>query len=84
MTDTNPRDSKAQRALWGGLRRFTDDHGIAHPEVIDAEFFAIASVVFEDNGEWCWAVSCTNGERRGGVEATKEAAKAAAQGSITG
>jgi hypothetical protein len=82
----NDRDLTAQRALWGGLRRFTEHlaAGLTEiPEQIDADFFALASVVFEDHDEWCWAVSVSSGGTQGGIESTREAAQAAAQDAVT-
>lgn len=80
------RNMKAQQAMWNGLRRFADSHanGLSHhaPDMTTAEFSALATVVFEDRGEWCWAVSTNAGEHRGGIELTKEAAQAAAEAAI--
>ncbi len=79
MTD---RDRRAQIVLWGGLRRFTEAHAVGLTKIteeVSADFSAVASVIFEDNGEWCWAVSWSDGRTFGGAEATRDAAEVEAR-----
>lgn len=75
------RDLRAQQGLWSGLRRFTKMHELGLSEIVadELDFAAVASVIFEDNGEWCWAVSWSDGRTFGGAEATRDAAEVEAR-----
>lgn len=84
MGMSDNRDERARQALWSGLRRFTEQHaaGITGIEPDTVDFAGFASVVFEDKGSWCWAVSFSDGRTNGGVESTRDAAQAAAQATL--
>ena len=82
------RDLRAGQALAVGLQRFADKHALGLPphDLGGAEFTAVAAVVFEDEGEWWWAVSASGDgadiETAGGSETTREAAREAARAAI--
>lgn len=71
------RDQRAQQGLWSGLRRFVKLHEEGLTEIVadEVDFGAVASVIFEDNGEWCWAVTWSDGRTFGGAEPTRDAAE---------